>query len=140
MPSISGYSISELLFEGRRFRIYRGHDSEGAPVIIKVSASDFPSQEELELLNHEFEIGSRLKQADCIIPYLDFPETDHGRAIIMKDCGARSLDGFLKEENTGNNYNFAKKIYRIAESPRRTSVAWPNISTCRSGTNRPAPV
>ena len=55
MLTISGYQISEKLYEGRTSRFYRAQrDADNLPVILKVLTSPHPSAEERERFTQDY--------------------------------------------------------------------------------------
>ncbi len=96
LPTISGFTIIDLLQEGTRSLIYRAVRTEDAyPVVIKGLRPEQCSVGNIEQLKHEYAIAQQLNlpvtvralalEFDRGIPYL-----------ILEDFGGRSLDRLLE--------------------------------------------
>ena len=96
MQGISGYRISETLYESERTVVYRAQRSaDQRAVILKVFHKQLPSSEELARFRLEYEI---LREFDSeYVVKADALETHDGHlCIVMEDCGGVSLAQHLK--------------------------------------------
>ncbi|MDJ0840501.1 MAG: AAA family ATPase [Acidobacteriota bacterium] len=91
MIHISGYQISKKLHESDHTVVYRGRKvDDDLPIIVKVSAKEFPSTEVIKRFRREFELG-RGFVSNRIIQYYGLEPYQHGLAIIAEDFGAVGL-------------------------------------------------
>lgn len=66
MLAIAGYKINEKLYSSEKVTIYRAiRLSDNLPVVIKLLAKEFPNEEEIARLKHEFEIIKKTRFALC---------------------------------------------------------------------------
>lgn len=93
--SIPGYSCSELLYEGLRTLVYRGHrKSDRLSVAIKLLKNPYPSFTELVQFRNQYTIAKNLDIPGVIRPYC--LETYHnGYALVMEDFGSISLREYI---------------------------------------------
>lgn len=91
MITISGYEITELIYEGVRSIVYRGHRKlDYMPVVIKVHKADYPSPKEVAKFRREFEIGKRF-DFDGVIKYYGMERERNDQALILEDFEAVAL-------------------------------------------------
>ena len=92
---ISGYSIVEEIYRGRKRVVYRGRrDKDGASVIIKTLSGDFSSGKEVAVLEHEYEILDNLNIAGVVKPY-GLEKYDSSLALILEDIGGKTLKSLI---------------------------------------------
>ena len=61
MITISGYDITEQIYDGVRAVVYRGRrEQDNLPVVVKIHQTDFPSSKEIARFRREVEIGTML--------------------------------------------------------------------------------
>ena len=90
----STFSIQETLRRDRRSVLYRGIQSEDErPVLLKVLASARPSPRELEMLRHDYELGTVVTRA-AVRP-IAMTTHDGRSALVMEDFGGIPLDRIL---------------------------------------------
>lgn len=79
---LKDYEIISELHSGLRSKIYKGKSlSGGDPVVIKVINKEYQSNEDMKLLQKEFEIGKKIKSSN-VIKYIDIVKVKYGFAII----------------------------------------------------------
>lgn len=85
---LKDYKIICQLYIGSRSCIYRAKRIlDGYPVVVKVKNKEYPTKEELEGLQREFEIGTKIN-SNNVIRYLDIIKYSNGLAIIEEYfCG-----------------------------------------------------
>lgn len=98
MAFVSGYLLTNLLYNSKRSRIFRGRrKSDNVAVIVKLAADDYPSPETIHRLQHEYDIA-RIFDNRHIVRYLALEPYEHALAVIEEDCGLISLADYLPEE------------------------------------------
>ena len=91
MNLIDGYELREMLHQGARSVVYRARRArDGAAVVIKAPAKEFPSAAEIGRLRREHDILASLK-VPGVIGALDLEEARSRVALLMEDVGAVSL-------------------------------------------------
>jgi serine/threonine protein kinase len=67
---LENYNIKEIIYEGRANIVYKAvRVDDQCPVILKTYKSDYPTQEELDQLRHEYNISRQLDIEGVIKPY-----------------------------------------------------------------------
>lgn len=90
--TLSGYRLSEQIYESSRTRAFRGHrTSDEAPIIAKVLRSPKPSRQDLQRLRYEFEIIRSLEGVEGVIQAISLEKAGHGLAMILHDGGGHAL-------------------------------------------------
>src|SRR5262245_45784617 len=89
--SISGYSVTEILFESTRSIIYRAtRDGDGRPVVIKVLNAEYPTLEQIGRLRREYRM-TREANAEGVIEVVALERYRSSLAIVLEDFGGASL-------------------------------------------------
>ena len=90
-PALSGYRMTEKIYDGTRTLIYRGQrDTDQKPVVIKFLKNDYPSFNELVQFRHQYTIAKNLDIDGIVHPYA-IENYKNGFAIIMEEVDAVSL-------------------------------------------------
>ena len=98
MISVSGYHVSEKIYESLGARVFRGtRDEDGAPVIFKILKSDYPTPAALARYRQEFEITSSL-DIDGVVKVYELRKHRNSLVMILEDFGGISLR-LLKERH-----------------------------------------
>jgi hypothetical protein len=86
--SLPNYTFAARLSRTPLFAIYRGHrDVDGAPVLAKALAEDFPDPRELAKLRYEFALARDL-DSPCMARPLALVECGHSLVLVWQDPGA----------------------------------------------------
>ncbi len=89
--SITGYSITELLYEGERTSVYRAFsESLQRPVVLKVLRLLHPRFEDLMQFRNQFAIATQLHHPNIVRP-LALEAFNSGYVLVMPDEGFVSL-------------------------------------------------
>ncbi|MEH1966110.1 trifunctional serine/threonine-protein kinase/ATP-binding protein/sensor histidine kinase [Nostoc sp.] len=89
--SISGYHVSEQLYNGSRTLVYRGYkETDQQPVVIKLLKNPYPSFTELLSFCHQYTIARNLNLPGIIQTY-SLETYQNGYALVMEDFGGISL-------------------------------------------------
>jgi len=95
MIKLEGFDIKDEIYNGSSTIIYRAIDIKNdKKVIIKLLKSDYPTKDEIKKFNYEFEISNRLG-IDGIIRNYSIIDYKNTKAIVMEDCGGRSIDKLI---------------------------------------------
>jgi serine/threonine protein kinase len=83
MLTLSGYQITQQMYESSSSLVYRAHqEADDRPVIIKVLQAAYPTPQELIRYRQEYAITSKLKLAGTIQAYRLEPY-QHALAIVF---------------------------------------------------------
>ncbi|MDZ7961572.1 MAG: ATP-binding sensor histidine kinase [Aulosira sp. DedQUE10] len=89
--SISGYHVSEQLYNGSRTLVYRGYKEQSQqPVVIKLLKNPYPSFNELLSFCNQYTIAKNLNLPGIIQTY-SLETYQNGYALVMEDFGGISL-------------------------------------------------
>ncbi|MCF4966612.1 trifunctional serine/threonine-protein kinase/ATP-binding protein/sensor histidine kinase [Nostoc sp. CMAA1605] len=98
-PEISGYTITEQIYQGSRTAVYRAvRESQKLPVVIKVLQQEYPTFGELVQFRNQYAIAKNLPITG-IIPPLSLETFGNGYALIMADWGGISLETYLQQSS-----------------------------------------
>ncbi len=89
--SISGYQVSEQLYNGSRTLVYRGYrEADSLPVVIKFLKNPYPTFSELIQFRNQYSIAKNLN-SPLIIQTYSLELYQNGYALVMEDFGGISL-------------------------------------------------
>ena len=89
--SMSGYHVSEQLYNGSRTLVYRGYKkTDQQPVVIKLLKNPYPSFTELVQFCNQYTIAKNLNFPGIIQTY-SLETYQNGYALVMEDFGGISL-------------------------------------------------
>lgn len=88
---MSGYHVSEQLYNGSRTLVYRGYkETDQQPVVIKLLKNPYPSFTELVQFCNQYTIAKNLNFPGIIQTY-SLETYQNGYALVMEDFGGISL-------------------------------------------------
>ncbi|MCP4213279.1 MAG: AAA family ATPase [bacterium] len=94
MYTLDGYNFTRTIYENANVAICRGTlEKENLPIIAKFLKADFPTPEAVNDLEYEFGIGKSL-DIPGVVDYYSIEKAGYGRALIMEDFDAVSLDKY----------------------------------------------
>jgi len=102
VPQLSGYVISEKLYEGSRTAVYRAVSAAQQPVVIKVMRQSHPDFSELVHFRNQYTITKDLAITNVVHP-LSLEPWQNGYALVMEDFGGISLQAYAKERQQQND-------------------------------------
>ena len=92
---ISGYSISEEIFRGRKRIVYRGNrEGDAKAVIIKTLSAEHPSDSDIANLKREYETIESLTD-EGIVEVVAFAVERNRSALVLEDIGGKTLRAFI---------------------------------------------
>ena len=97
LPHISGYSLTEQLYEGARTAVYRGTSAAQQPVVIKVMRQSHPDFSELVHFRNQYAITHNLSISGVVRP-LCLEPWQNGYALVMEDFEGQSLQQYIAEQ------------------------------------------
>ena len=98
MIAVSGYEITEQIYDGVRAVVYRGRrEKDNLPVVVKIHKTDFPSSKEIARFRREVEIGMMF-DFKGIIKYYGTERYKNAYALITEDFGAVALAEVIPED------------------------------------------
>ncbi len=123
MITLSGYYITEILYQGTRTEVYRGRrNSDNQPVIIKVLRNHNPKFNELVQFHNQYVLTRHLQHPSIVQP-LALERYGNGYALVMPDDGAIALPDYwyggikiIEPHSEQNLREFLKIAIQLAES------------------------
>ncbi|MCH8046552.1 MAG: AAA family ATPase [Planctomycetes bacterium] len=113
--TITGYEITETLYESENSLVLRTQAVEGLPrVILKVLKQNFPSPQELIRYRQEYEVTRKLNSRGVIKVY-GLEQHENTLTMLVEDFGAESLSRWLGQR-TFDLETFLSLAVRIAEA------------------------
>lgn len=99
MLALPGYQVVEKVGVGRRCAVYRAYGKhERHWVIVKVLRAEAPTLDDIALLKQEYAILEGVEHDGILRPYGLLPHHT-GHALILEDCGGRSLKELLAAQH-----------------------------------------
>lgn len=99
MLEIGGYTELAPLHRGPRSLLLRGRRaSDGAPVVIKTAAAEFPSAADLRRLRHEFAMGCDASQGPArthVVQHYALEQVGSSLGLVLEDFNGHSLRRLL---------------------------------------------
>ncbi len=93
--TITGYNISEQLYDGHRTLVYRGiRENDSLPVVIKLLKNDYPSFSELVQFRNQYTIAKNLNYPGIIQIYSLEPY-QNGYMLVMEDFGGIPINDYF---------------------------------------------
>jgi predicted ATPase/signal transduction histidine kinase len=123
-PKLSGYHITEKIYDSTRTLIYRGQRQiDDQAVIIKCIKNESPTFQELLKFSHQYMIAKNLEMDEIIHPYCLEP-CHNGLALVMEDIGAISLSEYIKSHplTIEEFFEIALAIIQIIEKLHQNRV------------------
>ncbi|MGD1807788.1 trifunctional serine/threonine-protein kinase/ATP-binding protein/sensor histidine kinase [Dapis sp. BLCC M126] len=123
MITLSGYYITEILYQGTRTEVYRGiRNSDNQPVIIKVLRNQSPKFNELLQFHNQYILTRHLEHPTIVQP-LALERYGNAYALVMPDDGAIALPDYwyrgvkiLESDSEQSLSKFLKIAIQLAES------------------------
>ncbi|MEO0806106.1 MAG: AAA family ATPase, partial [Cyanobacteria bacterium J06643_4] len=97
-PHISGYTLTERLYEGSRTAVYRAVSAEQQPVVIKVMRQSHPDFRELVHFRNQYAITHNLSIPGVVRP-VSLEPWQNGYALVMEDFGGQSLQQYTTDQS-----------------------------------------
>ena len=89
--TITGFRVNEQVFKSERTLIHRGiREADNVPIVIKQSASQYPSHFELARLRHEYEVLAKL-DIDGVLKAHSLENHRNGLALILHEFDGSPL-------------------------------------------------
>ncbi len=99
LPDISGYTITEQIYQSSRTKVYRAVDnSQNFSVVIKVLQKEYPTFGELVKFRNQYAITNNLA-VDGIVKPLSLEKFGNGYALVMEDDALVSLDKYFQQQS-----------------------------------------
>ncbi|MGC1525124.1 MAG: AAA family ATPase [Phormidesmis sp.] len=96
-PDISGYAVTEQLYEGARTAVYRAVSEDQQPVVIKVMRQTHPDFSELVHFRNQYVITKNLPIPGIARP-LSLEPWQNGYALVMEDFHGLSLEEYTADQ------------------------------------------
>ena len=115
MVSISGYQITEQLYNGSRTLVYRAiREADQKPVVIKLLKNSHPDFNELLQFRNQYTIGKNLNYSGIIQTY-SLENYQNGYALVMEDMQGVSLSEYMAGENITSLQNILSIAIQITD-------------------------
>ncbi len=99
MINISGYRITQQIYESANSLVYRGlRNKDNQAVILKVLKENYPTPEELTRYRLEYDITRRLTDLDGIVTAYSLEKNQNTLVMCLEDFGGESLRTWLDEQ------------------------------------------
>lgn len=125
LPSLSGYQVTELIHQGLQTILYRAVAADGTACVLKMLRAEFPTNEQIARLKHEYHIIADLDLPGVIQPIA--LELQQNRVVlVIEDIGGRSLKQYIQsniQDSTQNNTIDLDLALSIALQIARTLVS-----------------
>ncbi len=96
ISNLSGYKITEKIYQGTRTLVYRGlRNNDQQPVVIKLLRNKYPDFHELLQFRNQYTIGKNLHFSN-IIQHLTLEIYHNNYALVMEDFGGVSLSAYVQ--------------------------------------------
>ncbi|MBF0101434.1 MAG: serine/threonine-protein kinase PknK, partial [Desulfobacterales bacterium] len=100
MITLSGYTITERLYESNRSVVWRGiRDTDRLPIVFKLLRDEYPSPEKIGRFRREFEIVRNLN-VNGVIHVYSLDKYGNSLIMLMEDFGGTSLDQIFASKPT----------------------------------------
>ncbi len=129
VPTLSGYRMTEKLYDGTRTLIYRAlRKTDNQPVVIKFLKNEYPTFNELVQFRNQYTIAKNLDIDGIVHPYT-LENYHNGFALIMEEVGAVSLDEYITDHPLTLKifFNVAIVIVKILEALYQNRVIHKDI-------------
>ncbi len=90
MRQLSGVVLRETLHSSSNTKVFGAEDERLGAVVVKTTASSFPTARAAARLRREYELGRDL-ELDGLVRHLELREDGGGTALLVEDFDARSL-------------------------------------------------
>ncbi len=98
LEELTGYVIKELIYQGMHSLIYRAvRVKDQRSVILKVLNREYPTQQELNCFQQEYEIAQQLMQLDGVIKAYQLLDYYHTKILVLEDIGGISLFEYITQ-------------------------------------------
>ena len=98
MLEIPGYTLLEKLQKSEKTLVYRAlRQKDNLSVILKILASEYNSERDLERLQREFEI-IQLMDIDEVVHTFGIEKFEHTAMLVLKDVGGQSLKSVIANQ------------------------------------------
>ncbi|MCV6638873.1 AAA family ATPase [Candidatus Albibeggiatoa sp. nov. NOAA] len=115
MIELDGYSITEEVYSDNKVLIYRGLQKPNAkPVILKTLNTEYPSPEEINQIQHEYDITRQLNLTGSVRPY-GLAKHQNRLILVLEDIGGDSLRNVIADRRI-NIETFLKIAMQLAHA------------------------
>lgn len=116
LPNISGYRITETLYQSIKSIVYLAErDSDGLPVIIKMLNEKYPNHQQIARFLHEFDIHKKLGSIQGVASVYSLEPCAHQQALVLEYISGGELSLLLKSSSDFIGL-FFKLAIQIAEA------------------------
>jgi len=128
-PILSGYNISEALYESDKSLVYRGvRQTDQLPVIIKLLKHSLPDHNELLSFQHQYSLLKDI-HLDGVVAPLALESWQEKLALVMPDNHSQDLKAYTNDEplSMDNFLDIASKIAIILEQLHQLNITHKDI-------------
>ena len=99
MVEIQGFHNLAEIYEGKTAIVYRGQrQSDGQPVVLKLLRDEYPTLEEVQQTNREYEILQSLGSKPGVVKTYEISKSHNSPVLVFEDLGAESLRVWLRKD------------------------------------------
>jgi len=96
MVEIQGFHNLAEIYEGNKAIVYRGQrQSDGQAVVLKLLRQEYPTLEEVQQANREYELLLGLGSKPGVIKAYEISKSHNSPVLVLEDLGAESLRVWL---------------------------------------------
>jgi len=130
MHEIPGFEIQDKIFESNHTIIYRAiRKGDDLPVVLKILNGDYPSPEEINRFQHEFNIIKKLEEIRGVIGTHHLEKFQNTLVMVLEDFHASSLDQHIQKHTIPfeDALNISIHISGIIDEIHKRNVIHANI-------------
>jgi len=131
MHEIPGYEIQDKIFESNHTIIYKAiRKGDDLPVVLKILHGDYPSPEEINRFQHEYNLIKKLDNTNGIITAHHLEKYHNTLVMILEDFQAKSLDQYIEKQSIPfeDSLNIAIHISGIINDIHKQNIIHSNIN------------
>ena len=100
MHEIPGFETQDVIFKSDHTIIYKAiRKEDNLPVAMKILHEDYPSPEEINRFQHEYDIIKQLHDATGVINAYSIEKYQNTLVMILEDFRAQSLDRYIADKH-----------------------------------------
>ena len=130
MFELENYNFSEKIFENEKFRIQRGvRESDNKSVLVKYLTTEYPTPEELDLLEYEYRFTKDFNLPGVVNVY-SLENVGHSKAIVLEDFNAVPLRMYLttNKSDLDELLQISKNLIKSIGSFHKINIVHKNIN------------
>jgi PAS domain S-box-containing protein len=130
MHEIPGFEIQEKIFESNHTIIYKAtRKGDDLSVVLKILNGEYPSPEEINRFQHEFNIIEKLDEISGVIGAHNLEKYQNTLVMVLEDFQAKSLDQHIQKHSLPfeDALNISIHISGIIDDIHKKNIIHANI-------------